>query len=437
MDISIFGLGYVGVVSAACLAARGHNVIGVDVNQSKVDMINQGVSPIIEKDLPELLSQARDNGRLHATSDPQEAISKTALSFICVGTPSKPNGSLDTRHVERVCAEIGSCLKRKPPHHFIVLRSTVLPGTNRNLIIPILENSSGLRNGGGFSLCFNPEFMREATAIYDFNNPPKTVVGAETPAIAQSVLALYADVPGPKITASIEVAEMVKYVDNNFHALKVTFANEIGAVCSHLGIDSHEVMNIFMQDTKLNISTYYFKPGLAFGGSCLPKDLRAMTYLAKTHDLDTPVLNALMPSNRSQVHATVERIIDYDKKHIGFAGISFKAGTDDLRESPIIDMIETLIGKGYSIKIFDRNVSLARLIGANRQYINERIPHIASLLVESLDDLLKDSELIVIANQDELFKRLVDESRDDQIIFDLVRIADGATRRPNYQGLYW
>ena len=437
MNISIFGLGYVGVVSAACLASRGHKIVGVDISELKVDLLNQGLSPIVEHNLPELLEEMKGKDLIHATTDVKEAIMTTDLSIICVGTPSRANGSLNTRYIENVCEQIGSCLKTKQGKHILVFRSTILPGTIRDTVIPLLEQLSRKTQGVEFHVAFNPEFLRESTAVYDFCNPPKTVVGADSEEIAEEILSIYQGLPGPMIKTKIEAAEMVKYVDNNFHALKITFANEIGHICKKLGLDSHQVMNIFMQDSKLNISTVYLKPGFAFGGSCLPKDLRAINYMAKMADLETPLLNSLIPSNNVQILSTIKKIISYGKRKIGIAGFSFKEGTDDLRESPLIEIIETLIGKGYNLKLYDKNVSLARLMGANKEYIEKHIPHISSLMVDSLDELLEDREVIIIGNKDYQFLRLLSDSRDDQMIFDLVRIGDVKDARENYEGVCW
>ena len=437
MKISIFGLGYVGVVSAGCLTSCGHEVVGVDVNEVKVDLMNKGQSPIVEKDLPELLARAKEKALLKATIKVREAVHATDMSLICVGTPSRANGSLNTNYIERVCEQIGSAIKEKEAGHVLVFRSTMLPGTNKEIIIPRLEKASGKIEGEGFHVAFNPEFLREATAVYDFNNPPKTVVGCNNEEAADKVLALYEGLPGPMIKTTLEVAEMVKYVDNNFHALKITFANEVGHICKNLGLDSHAVIDIFLKDTKLNISSYYLKPGFAFGGSCLPKDLRAMTYLAKMLDLETPLLNSLILSNNLQILMTIKKIISFNKRRIGIAGFSFKAGTDDLRESPLVEVIETLIGKGYDLKLYDKNVSLARLVGANKEYINDRIPHISSLMVDSLDDLLSDREVIIIGNKDEEFKRILKDCRDGQIVYDLVRMGECDEGKDNYQGICW
>jgi GDP-mannose 6-dehydrogenase len=430
--VSIFGMGYVGAVTAACLAAEGYRVIGVDPSRVKTDLIREGLPPIIEKDLPELFGQAKKRNLLKATDDVREAISETDLSLICVGTPSKPNGSLDDKYLLAVSRQIAEVLKGKRSVHVLVYRSTMLPGLLKSKIIPLLEEVSGKREGEGFHVCFHPEFLRESTSVHDFYNPPKTVVGTDKKEVADLVFRLYTGFPGPMIQTSIHVAEMVKYVDNAFHALKVTFANEIGQVCRHLDIDSHEVMNIFSQDTKLNISKAYLTPGFAFGGSCLPKDLRAINYLAKTLDLEVPLLASLMQSNRKLIEKAVTELIALGKRRIGFAGFSFKAGTDDLRESPIVEVIEQLIGKGYEIKLYDRHVAMARLTGANKEYINRTIPHIASLMAPSLEVLLKDCEVIIIGNRDEEFKEIPRRVTREQIVYDFVRIMGTFKNADNY-----
>jgi len=359
------------------------------------------------------------------------------MSIVCVGTPSQPNGSLNTKYIENVCMEIGQALPGKVKQHIIIFRSTMLPNTMREIVIPLLELNSNKIHNADFCVAYNPEFLRESTAVFDFNNPPKTVVGADSEEVANKVLSMYEGLPGPKIKTDIEVAEMVKYVDNNFHALKITFANEIGHICKSIGIDSHKVMDIFIQDTKLNISPVYLKPGFAFGGSCLPKDLRAITYLAKKMDLETPLLSSILLSNNTQVHNTIKKIILFGKKKVGVAGFSFKEGTDDLRESPIIDIIETLIGKGYNLKLYDENVSLARLIGANKEYINYHIPHISSLMVDTLEELISHSELIIIGNKSKAFSKIVEARSDGQIVFDLVRIMEDSYAKTNYEGICW
>lgn len=430
--VSIFGMGYVGAVTLGCLASRGYHVTGVDPNPVKTDLIRRGLSPIVEKDLPELIQQAKDCGVLKVSDSAREAVLGTEMSLICVGTPSRTNGSLDDEHLLAVSREIAEAVRDKASPHTIVYRSTMLPGLLKEKIIPLLEEVSCKKEGEGFHVCFHPEFLRESTSVYDFFNPPKTVVGTDKKEVADLVLGLYAGLPGPMIQTSIYVAEMVKYVDNTFHALKVTFANEIGQLCRHLDIDSHEVMGIFSQDTKLNISRAYLTPGFAFGGSCLPKDLRAINYLAKTLDLDVPLLASLLESNRKLVEKAVREILALGKKRIGFAGFSFKAGTDDLRESPIVTVIEQLIGKGYAIKLYDRHVAVARLTGANKDYINRTIPHIAALMVDSLDLLLKDCDVIVIGNRDDEFSEIPSRVEPDQIMYDFVRITGKFKNGDNY-----
>jgi GDP-mannose 6-dehydrogenase len=431
-NVSIFGMGYVGAVTAACLAAEGYRVIGVDPSTVKTDLIRQGLAPIIEKGLPDLFRQAKDRGFLKATDNAREALLGSDVSLICVGTPSRANGSLDDKYLLSVSREIAGVLQEKPSDHILIYRSTMLPGLLKSKIIPLLEEVSGKKEGEGFHVCFHPEFLRESTSVHDFYNPPKTVVGTDSKEVAELVFGLYSGFPGPMIHTSVEVAEMVKYVDNAFHALKVTFANEIGQLCRHLDIDSHAVMNIFSQDTKLNISSAYLTPGFAFGGSCLPKDLRAINYLAKTLDLEVPLMASLMESNRKLIEKAVKEIIALGKKRIGFAGFSFKAGTDDLRESPIVDVIEQLIGKGYEIKLYDRHVAMARLTGANKEYINRTIPHIASLMAPALDVLLKDCEVIVIGNRDDEFKGIPSRVGSGQMVYDFVRIMGRFKNGENY-----
>jgi len=437
MRIAVFGLGYVGAVSAACLAKEGHTVIGVDPNNTKVELINSGQSPIIETDVGEIIQQAVNDGQLRAITDAASAISECDLSLICVGTPSAANGSLDLRYVELVCKEIGAALKEKTDYHTVVIRSTILPGTMRTIVIPALESSSGMTAGTDFGLCNNPEFLREGTAVYDYYNPPKTVIGGVDERSTAALEELYAGLPGPMITTKIETAEMVKYVDNVWHALKVTFANEIGAICKPLDVDSHTVMDIFCQDLKLNISPYYLKPGFAFGGSCLPKDVRALTYHSKRLDLKLPVLESIMDSNRIQIDRAFDLIAGQDKRKIGILGFSFKAGTDDLRESPIVEVAERLIGKGYDLRLYDKNVSLAKLVGANREYILNHIPHIAGLMVDSTEELMEHAEILIIGNAAPEFADIIASRRPGQHVIDLVRISDDAVDNADYDGIAW
>jgi GDP-mannose 6-dehydrogenase len=437
LKIAIFGLGYVGAVSAGCLAKDGHTVIGVDTNPTKVDMINAGKSPIVELSLPEMIETAKQSGRLRATTDVAAAVAAADLSLICVGTPSQINGNLDLSHVRSVCEAIGGALRAKPQPHVVVVRSTMLPGSMRDVVIPALQESSGKKAGVGFGICNNPEFLREGTAVRDYYNPPKIVIGESDRGAGDLVLEMYAGIKAPLIRTDVETAEMVKYADNAWHALKVSFANEIGNLCRAVGVDGHRVMDIFCQDTKLNLSSYYMKPGFAFGGSCLPKDLRALTYKGRSLDIDLPVLNAILPSNARQLQRGIDMVTRLGKRRIGILGVAFKAGTDDLRESPQVDLIEALIGKGYELRIYDRNVNLARLTGANRDYIHNHIPHISRLMVPDLDQVTDFAEVLVIGNASEEFKTVIDRIRPGQIIVDLVRISERRSEPGQYDGICW
>jgi GDP-mannose 6-dehydrogenase len=436
MKISIFGIGYVGCVSAACLARAGHEVVGVDVNPTKVEIINSGASPIVEPDINEVIAEVVRTKKLSATTDTVQAVKATDVSLVCVGTPSKPNGSLDLGHVRRVCEEIGAALATKNERHTIVIRSTMLPGSVESVAQPALEEASGKKAGKDFGLCVNPEFLREGTSLKDFYAPPFTLIGSSDEQTAKIVSGLYADIDAPVFTTSIKTAEMVKYVCNCFHALKVSFANEIGNICKALELDSHEVMNVFCADTKLNLSSYYLKPAFAFGGSCLPKDLRAVTYKAKELDVEVPVLTAISLTNRLQIERALDMVLRTGKKRIGILGFSFKAGTDDLRESPMVTLIETLIGKGMDLVIYDRDVSLARLFGSNKEYIEQGIPHIAKLMRSSIDEVLNSADTIVIGNKSEEFRQIESRLRPDQTVIDLVRLFDRPSSN-GYQGICW
>src|SRR5918993_2055128 len=438
MRVSVFGLGYVGSVSAASFAADGHDVIGVDVNAGKVESLNSGRSPIVEPGLDELIRTTREGGRLRATTETAGAVHDTDLSLLCVGTPSRRNGSLDLSYLERVSEQIGDALRDKRSYHVVVVRSTVLPGTTHEVVIPALERRSGKKYGKDFGVSVNPEFLREGTALADFRKPPLTLVGHNYAADANGTTALYGKVEAPLITTSIRVAEMMKYTSNTWHALKVCFANEVGNLCKSLDIDSHEVMSIFCQDDKLNLSPYYLKPGFAFGGSCLPKDVRALQYRAKEMDVAMPVIESILGSNRLQIEHAIDMVVHSGHKRVGLLGFSFKAGTDDLRESPIVILAEALLGKGYTLKIYDRHVSLARLVGANKQYINEQIPHLSQHLCESIDEVIERSEVIVIGNASPEFTTAIPRCRPDQIVIDLVRIPlEFSQVTAQYDGLCW
>jgi GDP-mannose 6-dehydrogenase len=438
MNVSVFGLGYVGSVSAASFASDGHNVVGVDVNPDKVAALNSGRSPIVEEGLEAQIASATAAGSLRATTNTREAIHATDLSLICVGTPSRRNGSLDLTYLERVSAEIGAAIRDKASYHVVVVRSTVLPGTTHDIVIPALERTSGKKYGVGFGVTVNPEFLREGTALRDFRNPPLTLVGHNYRSDAEPTAALYSKVNAPLLTTSIRTAEMVKYASNTWHALKVCFANEVGNLCKRLDVDSHEVMDIFCRDEKLNLSSYYLKPGFAFGGSCLPKDVRAVQYRAKEVDLDMPVIQSILRSNALQIQHAIDQILETGKKRVGLLGFSFKAGTDDLRESPLVILAEALLGKGYDLSIYDRNVSIARLVGANKDYINKQIPHLSSLLAESIDTVLDRSDVIVVGNAAPEFAAALARTRADHVIIDLVRLnVDRSKVAGDYRGICW
>ena len=438
MRVSVFGLGYVGCVSAAAFAADGHTVVGVDVNPDKVAAINAGRSPIVEPGLDELLARGTAEGRLSATTDTGAAIRDTEVSLLCVGTPSRRNGSLDLTYLERVCEQIGRELATSTHYHVVVVRSTVLPGTTHQVVIPTLERASGKKYGDGFGVSVNPEFLREGTALKDFRKPPLTLVGHNHAADASGTIALYQAIDAPLVSTSVRVAEMMKYTSNTWHALKVCFANEIGNLCKRLDVDSHEVMDIFCRDEKLNLSPYYLKPGFAFGGSCLPKDVRALQYRAKEVDVDLPMISQILPSNRRQIDQAIEQVLETGKKRVGLLGFSFKAGTDDLRESPIVILAEALLGKGLSLCIYDKNVSLARLVGANKEYIETQIPHLSSLLCATIDDVIERSEVVVVGNQSPEFADAIARCRPDQIIIDLVRVpVYTGLLQADYRGICW
>jgi GDP-mannose 6-dehydrogenase len=437
MRLSVFGLGYVGCVSAACFAKEGHEVTGVDVNPVKVEIINSGRSPIVEAGIGELLAEMVSAGRLRATTDSAEAVADSDVSLVCVGTPSRDNGSLDLAYVKRVCQEIGAALEGKRERHTVVIRSTMLPGTIEGTVVPALEVYSGKKAGRDFGVCINPEFLREGTSLKDFYSPPFTLVGADDEDTAAIVSRLYSKIDAPLYVTPVKAAEMVKYACNCFHALKVSFANEIGNVCKGLGIDSHEVMRVFCEDRKLNLSPYYLKPGFAFGGSCLPKDLRAINYKAKELDVEVPLLSSILPSNRRQVERAVEMVLKTGRKKVGVLGFSFKAGTDDLRESPMVTLIEALIGKGIQLAVYDRDVSLARLFGANKEYIEREIPHISQLMRAGIDEVLEASDVLIVGNKSEEFREIEGRLRNDQMVIDLVRLFDGRTSDDKYQGICW
>jgi GDP-mannose 6-dehydrogenase len=437
--VSVFGLGYVGCVSAVCLAARGHRVVGVDVNADKVATLRGGRAPIVEALIGELTASVVGSGKLTVTTDAATAVAQTDISLICVGTPSGAGGRLSTAHLENVTDEIGAALAAKDTWHVVVFRSTMVPGTCENLLIPRLETASGKRAGIDFGVCVNPEFLREGTSVRDFMDPPKTVVGQSDQRSGDIVMELYRGLPGPRFQVPVAVAEMTKYVDNSFHALKVGFANEIGAICAALDLDSHEVMDVFLSDTKLNLSAAYLRPGFAFGGSCLPKDVRALTHTARRHDVDTPLLSNLLTSNETHLRRAVDMVIAHGRRRIGIFGLSFKAGTDDLRESPMVELAERLIGKGFDVKIYDPTVVLSRLVGANRAYITQQLPHIGDLLTDDVDIVLDHGEVLIAGSRSAEVVRAVDRAGDSRLVIDLVRLPGADQRRAGagYEGIGW
>lgn len=420
--ISVFGLGYVGCVSAACLARAGHRVVGVDINPEKVRMIDaEGRSPIIEPGLEQLIAETRERGNLSATTSCREAIDQTEVAFICVGTPGDPRGQLNLDALKRVCRDIGGALRERGGPYTVVVRSTMLPGTLDNTVRTAILEGAGEAFEPHLRLAINPEFIREGSALDDYAAPPFTLLGCEDEETAALLEGIYADVDAPFVRTRVTTAEMVKYACNAFHALKVCFANEIGDSCEALGADAQEVMRIFCMDDKLNVSPAYLKPGFAFGGSCLPKDVKALLYAAHHADVEVPVLDAILPSNQGQVQRGINAVLATGKKRIGVLGLAFKPDTDDLRESPLVALVEALIGKGFDVRIFDRNVSLARLTGANRDYINEEIPHIASLMCDRPEDLSDHAEVLVIGTENGDAERICARARPDQIIVDLNR----------------
>lgn len=438
MRISVFGLGYVGCVSAACLAGRGHEVIGVDVNPVKVDLVARGKAPVVEERIGELTAEAVGAGTLRATADVADAVANSEISLICVGTPSAPNGSLSTAYLERVTEQIGQTLAAHNRRHTVVFRSTMLPGTCLDLLVPILEKASGRTAGVDFGVAVNPEFLREGSSVRDFFDPPKTVIGEFDGESGDVVAALYEGLPGDVFRVPIPVAEMIKYADNAFHGLKIGFANEIGAICRALGLDSHRVMDVFLADRKLNVSPAYLRPGFAFGGSCLPKDLRGLVYAAHRADVSVPLLSHVLPSNEEHLKRAYDLVARTGKRKIGLFGLSFKPGTDDLRESPLVELAERLLGKGYDLRIYDANVSLSRLVGANREYIESRLPHLGHLLASSVAEVVEHAEVCLVGCADpDVLDAL--KPGDDRVLIDLIRLPDAESRRTEqgYVGLAW
>jgi len=438
MKISIFGLGYVGAVSLACLSRDGHDVVGVDIEPAKLELIKSGKTPVVEEGMVELMAQVAASGHVSVTTDAVQAVLATEISLVCVGTPSAANGSQDQGAVLRLAEQIGLALKQKSEPHVVVFRSTLVPGTVEDVLRPIIERASGKQDGVDFFLCFQPEFLREGSSIRDYDKPPFTIVGANHDYPAERLQALFGHLPCKFLKTSVRAAEMMKYCCNNFHALKITFANETARLCGALGVDAFEVMDLVCQDTQLNISKAYLKPGFAFGGSCLPKDLRATSYLAKVHDLELPMLSGILPSNRQHLDLALDKLLAMGKRKIGFIGLSFKTGTDDLRESPLVTLAEQLIGKGMQLAIYDPEVHLASLLGANRSFVQKHLPHIGEMLKAELADVVAESEVLVMGlSGAEIARQVAALARPEQQVLDLVMLPNKADFKAPVQGLCW
>ena len=438
MNISIFGLGYVGAVSLACLARDGHHVVGVDVDPAKLDLIRSGSTPVVEEGMVDLMANVAASGRVQVTDDARQAVAMTDLSLVCVGTPSAANGSQDQSAIVRLASDVGQALSGKRTPHVIIFRSTLVPGTVDEVLIPILEQKSGRREGVDFHVGFQPEFLREGSSIRDYDKPPFTIVGTSSEQATEALKSLFGHLPCDFHVTSVRAAEMVKYCCNNFHALKITFANETARLCEALGVDPFTVMDLVCKDRQLNISPAYLKPGFAFGGSCLPKDLRATMHLAKTRDVDLPMHAAILPSNRSHIDHAIAKLMATGKRRVGMIGLSFKAGTDDLRESPLVLIAEHLIGKGLSLLVYDPEVHLSNLLGANRRFIEQHMPHLGSLIRRDLREVVADSDVLVVGLNDKstaaALRSLVHEG---QSVIDLAGLPGRGEGLPGYEGLCW
>lgn len=435
MKISIFGLGYVGCISLGCLARNGHTVIGIDVNENKIGLISRGKPTIIEKDIDSIIAEQHAAGRISATNDSREAVLATEVSIIAVGTPSTPQGHLDLKYIFKVARNIGEALAEKDGFHVVAIRSTVLPGTC-DQVAEVIAESSGKKRNESFAVVDNPEFLREGSAVADYMNPPLTLIGCDCEEAGKRVASLYEGLPGELIVTDLKVAEIMKYVNNTYHALKISFANEVGNVCAELGIDSHKVMEIFCKDKQLNISPYYFKPGFAYGGSCLPKDLKGFQTLAHDHYVPTPVIDGVGVTNENQINRAVKMLQRFSGKQFGFLGLSFKAGTDDLRNSPAVRVVEALLGKGERVKVYDRNIHETMLTGTNKDYVDARIPHLSALLNHDIDALIDSSDVLVVNTTEAEFTEKLQDI-DGKTIIDFVRLSDEFLAKENYIGINW
>jgi len=437
MKISVYGIGYVGAVTAACLARDSHDVLAVDISKLKVDDLNSGQSPIVERGLPELISAGRASGRLRATLDGESAVQATDVTLVCVGTPSKPSGALDLSHALTAAREIGSAIRLKSTRHTVIYRSTMLPGSMDELIVPEIEDASDKRSGEEFGVGYYPEFLRESSALSDYDDPGAVVYGHLDQETLGVLRALQPGLKGKGHEVELRTAELIKYLNNAWHATKISFSNEVGNLCKSLGVDSHKAMEILCADNRLNISPAYMLPGFAFGGSCLPKDLRALRHRARTLELQTPFLDGVVAANEVQANKAVELIENSGARKVGLIGLSFKSDTDDLRESPMVKLAQTLIGRGFSLKIYDPNIRLSRLTGANLAYLTEKLPHIAGLLSEELDEVIEHADLLVFGHRERGRQAMASAKTLGIPVIDLIRIAPDATTRPGYEGICW
>jgi GDP-mannose 6-dehydrogenase len=438
MNISVFGLGYVGAVSLACLARNGHSVIGVDIDPYKLELIRSGKSPIIEEGIQELMAEVVASGRVTVTHDVSAAVHDSDISFVCVGTPSAPNGSQDQSALLKITSELGEALKSKSSRHVFVFRSTVVPGTVEDLLAPLLEEGSGKRRDVDFDVCFQPEFLREGTSIRDYDEPPFTIVGTNSDHVRKKFYELFGSLPSEFHVTTIRAAEMLKYCCNNFHALKITFANEVARLCEALNVNPFEVMELVCRDKHLNISTAYLKPGFGFGGSCLPKDLRATMYVAKQHDIDLPMLGSLLPSNRVHIDHAINKVLNAGTRKVAIIGLAFKSGTDDLRESPLVTLAERLLGKGMDLAVYDREVMFSRLLGTNKRYVEEHIPHIGELLHPSLQNVVTYADVLVLGSGDKkVHAELKPLLQPHHLLVDLAPMEDTHDLPCHYEGLCW
>ncbi|MCH7812854.1 MAG: UDP-glucose/GDP-mannose dehydrogenase family protein [Planctomycetes bacterium] len=427
MDVSVLGLGYVGTVCAGCLAGRGHRVVGCDIEAAKVEAINSGASPIQEPGLPELIRAGHQAGMLSATTAAAEAVRDSTISLVCVGTPSRPDGDIDLSYVRRVCEQIGEAVAAKGQPHTVVIRSTVRPNSLEEVVIPVLSRAAGAENESLLRVCVNPEFLREGTAVADFENPPMIVIGDRGDGGGDAAAELYHGLEAPLCRVGLKEAMMVKYACNLYHALKIIFGNEVGALCQADGIDSHQVMDVFCKDHDLNISARYLKPGYAYGGSCLPKDLRAMLQFGRQHNVETPVLAAVGTSNQRHIERCVEAVVATGFRKLGVLGLSFKDDTDDLRESPTVEIVERLIGKGLEVAIHDKDITLNEIVGQNLSFVQQHLPHIAALMRPTVAETVGQAEVILLTKPSRMYADVGRLVKPDQVLIDLVRFLDPGT----------